>query len=61
MSYRILSLDGGGTWALIEVTALIALYGENAPDRTVLQDFNMVAANSRWKHRRWRIACRQEA
>jgi hypothetical protein len=27
MSYRILSLDGGGVWALIEAKALIALYG----------------------------------
>jgi uncharacterized protein len=46
MSYRILSLDGGGTWALIEVKALIALYGENTSGRTVLQGFNMVAASS---------------
>ncbi|HYA18822.1 MAG TPA: hypothetical protein VEF06_15215 [Bryobacteraceae bacterium] len=27
MSYRVLSIDGGGTWALIPVQALIALYG----------------------------------
>lgn len=46
MSYRILSLDGGGTWALIEVKALIALYGENTPGHTVLADFDLVAANS---------------
>ncbi len=26
MAYRILTLDGGGTWALIEVHALINLY-----------------------------------
>jgi uncharacterized protein len=44
--YRILSLDGGGTWALIQVKALIALYGENAPGRSVLRDFDLVAANS---------------
>lgn len=44
--YRILSLDGGGTWALIQIKALIALYGENAPGRTVLRDFDLVAANS---------------
>jgi uncharacterized protein len=44
--YRILSLDGGGTWALIEIKALIALYGENAPGRSVLRDFDLVAANS---------------
>ncbi|MGD1072564.1 MAG: patatin-like phospholipase family protein [Bryobacteraceae bacterium] len=46
MSYRILSLDGGGTWALIQVKALIALYGANANGQTVLQDFDLVAANS---------------
>jgi uncharacterized protein len=40
MSYRILSLDGGGTWALIQVNALIALYTENTPGQTVLQDCN---------------------
>jgi uncharacterized protein len=44
--YRILSLDGGGTWALIQIKALIALYGENAPGRSVLRDFDLVAANS---------------
>jgi len=46
MNYRILSLDGGGTWALIQVKALIALYGDSTPGRTVLQDFDLVAANS---------------
>src|ERR1700722_14840106 len=46
MSYRILALDGGGTWALIQVKALIALYGVDASGLTVLQDFDLVAANS---------------
>lgn len=46
MTYRILSLDGGGTWALIQVKALIALYSENTPGREVLRDFNLVAASS---------------
>ncbi len=48
MSYRILSLDGGGIWALIEVKALIALadYDENTPGHAVLQDFDLAAANS---------------
>lgn len=48
MTYRILSLDGGGAWALIQVRALIALYG-GSPDTTghqVLADFDLVAANS---------------
>jgi uncharacterized protein len=46
MSYRILSLDGGGIWALIEVKALIALYGENTSGHSVLKDFDLVAGNS---------------
>ena len=47
MAYRILSLDGGGPWALIEVKALIALYGSpNITGHEVLSDFNLVAANS---------------
>jgi len=46
MSYRILTLDGGGTWALIQVKALIALYSESATGQSVLQEFDMVAANS---------------
>jgi uncharacterized protein len=48
MSYRILSLDGGGIWALIEAKALMALpdYDEDTPGRKVLQDFDLVAANS---------------
>ncbi|HSC46652.1 MAG TPA: patatin-like phospholipase family protein [Gammaproteobacteria bacterium] len=46
MAYRILSLDGGGTWALIEVRALIKLYGADATGHEVLRDFDLVAANS---------------
>src|SRR5271165_6979006 len=48
MSYRILSLDRGGIWALIEVKALMALpsYDENTSGHTVLNDFDLVAANS---------------
>jgi hypothetical protein len=46
MAYRILSLDGGGAWALIEVRALIALYGAATKGQAVLADFDMVAANS---------------
>jgi hypothetical protein len=44
--YRILSLDGGGSWALIQVKALIELFGLDTPGREVLQNFNLVAANS---------------
>ncbi len=46
MNYRILSLDGGGTWALIQLKALIALYGESTSGQAVLEDFDLVAANS---------------
>ena len=45
--FRILSLDGGGSWALIQVRALQAIYGD--PDKKgheILSDFDMVAANS---------------
>ena len=46
MSYRILSLDGYGVWALIEVKALIALYGESKRGHGVLEDFDLVAGTS---------------
>ena len=57
-SYRILSLDGGGSWAIIEVIALQALWkalnvqdpvGYPDPDPrgwAVLREFDLVAANS---------------
>ncbi|RUL78956.1 patatin-like phospholipase family protein [Dyella choica] len=46
MDYKILSLDGGGSWALIQVKALIDLYNSETTGHTVLRDFDMVAANS---------------
>jgi uncharacterized protein len=46
MPFRVLSLDGGGSWALIEVRTLIALFGENVTGHQVLQNFDLVAANS---------------
>jgi hypothetical protein len=46
MSYRILSLDGGGAWALIEAVALGAIYGRDTPGHEILADFDLVAANS---------------
>ncbi|UKT64441.1 patatin-like phospholipase family protein [Pedobacter mucosus] len=50
-TYRILSLDGGGSWALIQVKCLRKLFAEtfNKPDPTgheVLAEFDLVAANS---------------
>ncbi len=46
MPYRILALDGGGSWALIEVDALIAQHGDAARGRDVLAGYDLVAANS---------------
>jgi patatin-like phospholipase/acyl hydrolase len=46
MSFHILSLDGGGAWALIEVRALMSLYGNEATGHQVLRNFDLVAANS---------------
>ena len=46
MIYRILSLDGGGAWALIQVKTLMALFGGNASGHDVLASFDLVAANS---------------
>ena len=44
--FRILSLDGGGTWALIQVMALMDLYGADATGHEVLRQFDLAAANS---------------
>ena len=44
--YRILSLDGGGSWSLLQVMALQAIFGEGARGHDVLKNFNFVAANS---------------
>jgi len=46
MTYRILSLDGGGPWALLEVKALIQLFDAKTLGHEVLSAFDMVAANS---------------
>lgn len=53
MQLRILSLDGGGSWALIQIRALAAIYsqvfGKPASDVTgheVLRRFDLIAANS---------------
>lgn len=44
--YRILSLDGGGSWALIQVKALIDLYEAQKTGHDLLSEFDLVAANS---------------
>ena len=46
MLFKILSLDGGGTWALIEVMALQAIYGPSAKGHSILRRFDLVTANS---------------
>jgi hypothetical protein len=44
--YRILSLDGGGTWAVIQVLTLIDLFGCAATGHEVLKRFHLAVANS---------------
>jgi hypothetical protein len=46
MIYKILSLDGGGAWALIQVKALQAMYGDDRNGHAVLSDFDLAVANS---------------
>lgn len=46
MTYRILTLDGGGSWAILQVMALAEIYGEGTKGHDVLGDFSLVAANS---------------
>ncbi len=46
MTYKILTLDGGGVWALIEVKALISIFGGQMRGNEVLKQFDLVAANS---------------
>lgn len=44
--YRILSLDGGGSWALIEAAALGDIYGLKTPGHEILNHFDLAIANS---------------
>lgn len=44
--YGILSLDGGGSWALIQVRALQELFGHEVRGHDVLRAFKLVVANS---------------
>ncbi len=49
MSYSILSLDGGGTWALIQARVLYERYKDENPNITgheVLRKYDLVIANS---------------
>lgn len=44
--YRVLSLDGGGSWALLEAVALLSIYGDTITGIQLLSRFDLVAANS---------------
>jgi uncharacterized protein len=44
--YRILSLDGGGAWALVQAMALREIYGGDMPGHDLLRQFDLIAANS---------------
>ncbi|NUM31636.1 MAG: patatin-like phospholipase family protein [Bacteroidetes bacterium] len=44
--FRILSLDGGGSWALIQIRILQNLFGKNTNGHDVLKNFDMAVANS---------------
>src|SRR5690242_1093359 len=49
MSFRILSLDGGGPWSLIQIMTLSDLYrsgGALLTGHQVLRDFDLVIANA---------------
>jgi len=43
--FRILALDGGGSWALLQVMALMDLYGD-VNGHQILKKFDLAAANS---------------
>ena len=45
-TYKILSLDGGGSWALIQAIALADIYGLDTKGRAILKHFDLAIANS---------------
>lgn len=46
MVYKILSLDGGGSWNLLQAKALKDIYGGATAGRDVLRNFDLAVANS---------------
>lgn len=46
MKYKILSLDGGGSWSLIQARVLLDIYGDEIRGHALLKEFDMVIANS---------------
>ena len=45
MAYKILSLDGGGSWAILQLLTLKHKYG-NVKGHEILRNFDMIIANS---------------
>ncbi|MEP6465243.1 MAG: patatin-like phospholipase family protein, partial [Parafilimonas sp.] len=45
MAYKILSLDGGGSWSLIQARVLLDMYGD-INGHELLRKFNLAIANS---------------
>ena len=45
-SFRILSLDGGGPWSLIQARTLGAIFAPDMPGRDLLSHFDLVISNS---------------
>lgn len=45
MAYKLLSLDGGGSWAVLQLLTILDRYG-NINGHNVLKKFDLVAANS---------------
>jgi len=46
MAFKILSLDGGGPWSLIQARGLGAVLGKDTPGLAVLANFDFVTCNS---------------
>jgi uncharacterized protein len=45
-TYNVLTLDGGGSWAILQAQALGGLYGYDTPGQTILANFTLAVANS---------------
>jgi len=45
MAFKILSLDGGGSWALIQARVLLDIYGDISGHK-ILKKFDLAIANS---------------
>jgi hypothetical protein len=46
MAFRILSLDGGGTWALVQARVLLDRYPDDPSGHEILRKYDMAIANS---------------